>query len=285
MDKTTEQHFAFGENWRRFLNHLDEERIRAAETSLQDLLGLSSLAGKVFFDLGCGSGLFSLAARRLGAEVLSLDRDAQSVSCAQYLRQRYFPDDPHWTIRTASILDKEVMAALGQAEVVYSWGVLHHTGALWQALGNVLPLVAPGGKLAIAIYNQQGFATSVWTRVKKLYVSSHTVLRPVIAGMVCAYFETWNMLDRLVHLKNPLPFQDWRHYKRERGMSRWHDYVDWAGGYPFEAARVDEVFSFVSAAGMVLEQLRTVGCGLGCNEYVFVRPGQAPQGSLPVDKP
>lgn len=137
--------FAFGENWGRFLNALNDERIAKAENSLKTMLGLERLDGLNFLDVGSGSGLFSLAARRLGAHVVSFDYDPQSVACTQELRRRFFSDDVHWVIEQGSVLDSDYLTQLGQFDVVYSWGVLHHTGAMWQALENVVPLVRGGG--------------------------------------------------------------------------------------------------------------------------------------------
>lgn len=278
MDNT--KRFDFGSNWNAFLSVLDEERINAAEAALKVLICAESLSGKRFLDIGCGSGLSSLAARRLGARVHSFDYDPQSVACTSTLRRLHYPDDADWTVEQGSALDQEYLAGLGQADVVYSWGVLHHTGAMWQAVENVLPLVAPGGTLALALYNFQGPATRVWTAVKRLYVSSPRGAQLLISALVCGYFEWWNMVDRLLHLKNPLPFADWSAYKAQRGMSRWHDYVDWAGGYPFETATPDQLFGFVHPRGFELVRMKTLGSGLGCNEFTFTRkPGfNAPVG-------
>ena len=33
-----------------------------------------------------------------------------------------------WTIETGDILNADYLAALGQFDAVYAWGVLHHTG-------------------------------------------------------------------------------------------------------------------------------------------------------------
>jgi 2-polyprenyl-6-hydroxyphenyl methylase/3-demethylubiquinone-9 3-methyltransferase len=109
------------------------------------MVEVEDFQGKSFLDIGSGSGLFSLAARRLGAKVHSFDYDPQSVSCTKELKQRYFPNDSDWTIGQGSVLDVDYIKSLGKFDIVYSWGVLHHTGALWQALDNAsLPVVDRG---------------------------------------------------------------------------------------------------------------------------------------------
>src|SRR5450631_3604007 len=162
--------FRFGANWTRFLTVVDGARIAAAQTSLREMLGVSSLQGRRFLDIGCGSGLFSLAARSLGAEVHSFDFDPQAVACAQELKQRYFPGDSAWRVDEGSVLDSEFVNGLGQFDVVYSWGVLHHTGSMWVAMENAISRVAnPQGTLFIAIYNDQGWKSHAWWFVKILH--------------------------------------------------------------------------------------------------------------------
>ena len=132
------ERFGFGANWTRFLTVLDEARICDAENSLRRMLGVQTLRGRRFLDIGCGSGLFSLAARRLGAQVHSFDFDLQSVACAQELKRRYFPSDEMWQVEQGSILDRQFIDRLGFFDVVYSWGVLHHTGSMWVAIENAI---------------------------------------------------------------------------------------------------------------------------------------------------
>jgi SAM-dependent methyltransferase len=263
--------FAFGANWRMFLSVLTEERIRRAEASLEQMLGPASLDGKRFLDLGCGSGLFSLAARRLGADVYSFDFDRDSVACAEELRRRYFPDDPAWQISAGSVLDNDYMRRLGAFDVAYSWGVLHHTGALWRALENVCAAVAPRGRLFIAIYNDQGSKSIWWTRVKRLYNQLPTPLRQMYLLAFAGLLELGAVSVAMARLQPSRVVSRWTGYENVRGMSRWHDVIDWIGGYPFEVATPEAVFDFCHARGFTLSRLKTCYGRMGCNEYVFVR--------------
>lgn len=266
------ERFKFGENWARFLSALDESRITIAEQSLKTMLGRESLEGLRFIDVGSGSGLFSLAARRLGGEVLSFDFDPLSVQCAKVLRSRFFPGDPLWSIHEGSVLDPDFIDGLGQFDIVYSWGVLHHTGNMWKALDLVTRLVQPGGDLFIAIYNDQGAISRRWARVKKLYCSG-PFGRWLVKGICIPYFVLPPLLRDLIKLRDPTRI--YREYKRERGMSRVHDWCDWLGGYPFEVAKPEEIFKFYKAKGFELQELITCGGGLGCNQYVFHRSPQS----------
>lgn len=259
------KHFDFGENWSRFLKVLNEDRILQAAESLRTMVGFS-LAGKSFIDVGSGSGLFSLAARRMGARVHSFDYNLKSVYCTEEVRRRYFPGDPLWTIQQASILDTKYLSSLGKFDVVYAWGVLHHTGAMWEALQNVAQLVDAGGTLFIAIYNDQGKPSGRWRMVKRFYISSPEFVRTVLAAAVCVALWWRRWLKDFLRLR---PFETWRYGGQSRGMSTWFDVIDWVGGYPFEVARPDEIFDFYRQRGFVLEKLRTEGDNFGCNEFIF----------------
>ena len=137
------ERFQFGANWTSFLETLDDERIEGAELSLKTMIGIGDLSGKQFLDIGSGSGLFSLAARSLGAKVYSIDYDPKSVECTRELKKRYFPGDDNWVIEEASVLNKQYMTSLGKFDIVYSWGVLHHTGDMQKALNNaIIPVTA-----------------------------------------------------------------------------------------------------------------------------------------------
>lgn len=263
------ERYTFGDNWTAFLRLLDEDRIGSAEDSLKDMLGVESLEGKSFLDVGSGSGLFSLAARRLGAKVRSFDFDPQSVECTRELKRRYFPQDPHWIIEQGSVLHQSFLAGLGEFDIVYSWGVLHHTGAMWQALGNVVPLVATMGQLFISIYNDQGRASRSWTRVKRAYVHAPRPLKGAI--LLASLVRLWGPSAIRKILAGELKELRLAKLTQPRGMDLWHDAKDWVGGYPFEVAKPEQIFDFYRDRGFELKRMITCAGGLGCNQFVFVR--------------
>lgn len=259
------ERFEFGRNWARFLRQLDEERVDAAAQSLAASLKVNTLRGVTFLDVGSGSGLFSLAARRLGARVHSLDYDPESVGCTRELKRRYFPGDPHWRVEEGSALDAQYLRSLGRFDVVYSWGVLHHTGDMWTAVGNVAGLVADGGSLFLSLYNDQGPASVRWRRVKRLYNRLPRGLRFLVVAPAF-WVIYWRRLVKDALAGHPL--RTVRQYG-DRGMSLWRDLIDWVGGYPFEVATPERVFEFCQTRGFLLTGLRTCGGTCGCNEFVF----------------
>lgn len=264
----SELRFGFGRNWKDFLALYTEERIQTATESLQHRLSTKSLVDRTFLDIGSGSGLFSLAARRLGASVFSFDFDPDSVACAKKLKEQFFPNDPNWTVRQGSVLDEAFIGALGSFDIVYSWGVLHHTGSMWKAIDKAASLVKPGGCFFISIYNNQGRASRMWTAAKRAYNSLPKPLRFLV--LFPCLIRLWGPRT-VIDLMRGKPFETWRNYSTNRGMSAWHDVVDWVGGYPFEVAKPEEIFAFCKARGFNLEQFQTCAGGHGCNEFVFTR--------------
>jgi len=273
--------FAFGKNWRAFVDkYLNAERIEEARQSLIDFTKGYDFRGKRFVDIGCGSGLFSLCAHRLGADVTSFDVDPDSVACCQFLREQEGRPE-NWRGLHGSILDDEFVRELGQYDFVYSWGVLHHTGEMWRAIANAADMVEASGSFYLAIYNKaDGFAfyddgrfgpSSLWLREKKIYASLPPILQnaidyAVMGTMIALYAVT---------LHNPV--KRIRSHKALRGMSWRIDIKDWLGGYPYEYASVAEIFAFLEPRGFTLKNLISTN-GLRNNEFLFVRGAHTPGG-------
>ncbi len=284
----TGERFEFGKNWRQFLSTLSDEKIILAEQSLQRFLDAERLDGKTFLDIGSGSGLYSLVARRLGAHVRSFDFDSNSVACTKELRRRYFPNDDHWVIEQRSVLDHEFLTSLGEFDIVYSWGVLHHTGAMWQALDSVKQLVKPGGQLYIAIYNHLGEVTDAWRKIKRSYNQLPSILHMPYALSIIVPIEARTILSHLRRRDLGAYLRRWTDYPvQSRGMSKWYDWIDWIGGYPYECATIEQIVDFYGKDGFALEVLGSRASGIGCNEFVFRRKagrGEALDNPLPQSR-
>jgi 2-polyprenyl-3-methyl-5-hydroxy-6-metoxy-1,4-benzoquinol methylase len=263
--------FAFGENWAGFLSHLDDQRIVEAERSLQWLLGRERLDGLTFLDIGSGSGLSSLAARRLGAHVRSFDYDPQSVECTRLLRDRYFSLDAQWEVESGSVLDPAYLSTLGHFDIVYSWGVLHHTGAMYRAIELAAERVKPDGFFVFALYRATRLCW-FWRWEKRWYMQASPALQ-TLARFVYL---------KLRHLSFIVTNRSFARYTAEylknRGMEFGHDVHDWMGGYPYESVRPAQVADEMKRLGFtfVRDKVQPYSLGLfgsGCDEYVYRRMG------------
>jgi 2-polyprenyl-6-hydroxyphenyl methylase/3-demethylubiquinone-9 3-methyltransferase len=265
--------FAFGKNWQSFVDTaLNSQRIGKAAGSLRRLLGVDHLRGRTFLDIGCGSGLFSLAACMLGADrVVAFDYDQDSVQASIAVRARAGISAERWRIEQGSILDRTFLDMLDSADVVYSWGVLHHTGAMWQAIDHAAGKISPGGQFALALYNdvQRALGGSrMWWHVKQAY---NAAPQPVKRLMEQGYGAAFLLKDA-ANMRNPLRTVKEYSHDSGRGMDFWHDARDWLGGFPYEYATPAAVFNHLHATfGLQLEYLSTSG-GVGCNEFTFRKP-------------
>lgn len=271
-DRKLEAHFRFGENWRELTKGITESHVRSAIEDITRFSGMTSLAGKTFLDIGCGSGLSSVAAARLGASVSSVDIDPLNIENTNRLLTRFAPAASRWKVWRASILDAQDFKTLPMSDLVYSWGVLHHTGDMWTALANAASLVNKNGHLYLMLYRDARLA-SVWRAVKRAYTKGPAALQFVLRNGFAAIL----ILGMLAKGKNPM--RSIRRYaENSRGMSWYLDIVDWVGGYPFEWAAAPEVVEFLRPRGFELVRLyppespREMGWfGTGSYQYLFRR--------------
>jgi SAM-dependent methyltransferase len=252
--------FDFGSNWQAFSDRfIDAQRLALAVGSLQSLLEKDTLNGVSFLDVGCGSGLFSIAAHQLRASrVTGIDINPRCIAVSERNRDRLVPGAPISFVR-ASVLSPETLDAFGAFDVVYAWGSLHHTGAMWEAIRNAAARVNIDGTLVVAIYNKH-FTSPLWKTIKWLYNQLPGIAQRF---MVVLFAVIIYVAKFLVTWRNPLD--------KERGMDFWYDVIDWVGGYPYEYATRDDVKNFVCGQGFVLHQCIPAPVPTGCNEFVFVK--------------
>lgn len=257
--------FSFGENWLAYVREdLSEDRIQMAVDSIKTFTGAADLQGRSFLDLGCGSGLFSLAAHRLGAtKITSVDRDRASLEATCQLR-RVVGAPPHWSVLQGDILDSAFVAKLSAADFVYCWGVVHHTGAMYRAIENVCQLVKADGLLELAVYNRQRLSPA-WHAIKRFYNRAPSVVQKSMVGS----YGCVSLASKVLRGENPLGFL--RQYSvSSRGMSFKRDLADWLGGLPYEYATPEEIQAFVKPLGFQLLNVKVVN-NHGCNRFLFMR--------------
>lgn len=238
--------------------------MESAKQNILRWISQEQVAGKRVIDIGSGSGIHSLGFHRLGAaEVQSVDVDPKSVAATQSLwSQAGQPDN--WRVREGSILDGAWVRGLGEFDIVYSWGVLHHTGSMWDAIGNAMSLIAPYGLLWISIYQKGPKYVRDLALKQKYNVASASGKRWMERKWIAR-----DMFRRAKRLKSPFGWFQ----KTSRGMNSYHDLIDWLGGLPYEVADANEILQFGRQHELVLEQIRTVKEG-GCSNYLMRRiPG------------
>ena len=275
MVLTTQHKFAFGRNWAQYARHITLTEVGQATDDLLQLVGVSGVEGKSFLDIGCGSGIHSLAALKAGAAyVRAVDVDEDSIATTRSLLQEKATAGNYDTGRLDILVPAGAVPGDRHYDVVYSWGVLHHTGDLWRAVENAISYVAPGGKFVIAIYKKTPLC-GFWKAEKAFYSRLHPVLRFPITLFYAALY----LLGIAVTGKNPYRYV--REYKNNRGMNFWYDCIDWLGGYPYQSATPDEIRKFVEARGFKLvaeRNTRPARCagifGTGCAEYAFIQQGK-----------
>lgn len=254
--KTT---FSFGRNWIDYVkNFLNEKQLDIAKESLFRYLPEEEYKNKTLIDIGCGSGIFSLNALRSGCKkVVSFDVDEYSVNATNLVKNKFFdliPKNSEWNIFKASILDGKVIDKLrNTGDIVYSWGVLHHTGSMWEAIKNAAQIVKPQGYFILAIYNKAS-SSEYWLSVKKFYNQSPRIIKVLLAHLFFAYiiFRRLGSYVKALILGRKKPFSFKDILERERGMSIFYDVIDWLGGYPYEYASFEEIKNFVEKLGFKL---------------------------------
>ena len=258
-------HFAFGKNWASYARLVTDARVEEAIASLRRLAG-GDLTGKRFLDIGCGSGLHSLAALRLGAgEVVALDIDPDSVATTRELLAANAAGQ-RCSVIERSIFDPQI-GSMGSFDFVYSWGVLHHTGDMYRALRAAAGLVAPGGQFIFALYRHTPLCW-FWKLEKRWYAGASPVAQ---ARAQAVYVNVFKLLNR----RN---FKDYvANYAQKRGMDFHHDVHDWLGGWPYESISPAQTDRLMQQLGLrqirgFLVPGRALGLlGSGNDEYVYGR--------------
>lgn len=287
--------FEFGENWSKFIaQNFSEAMVTQSRNALCRFLHMPTLKGLSFLDIGSGSGLSSLAAWRAGAKnIISFDFDPLAVQTTQNLRSHVGNPD-NWKIMQGDVLDTSFIHSLPRFDIVYSWGVLHHTGHMYDGVRNAAYSCKPSGLLALALYSYTAYANGMacglpgpeeWLEIKRRYLHAGKLRRRF---MELDYLWRCHCASPNGNLKEVAKglgeiWNHWRDYDSSgRGMDFWTDIRDWLGGWPMEFADESELCRQVQNDGEF--SLLRMNTGEGNTEFLF-RRSSAGNADLDADSP
>ena len=106
-------------------------------------------AGKQVLDAGCGNGRWIEGFLRLGSEVTAID---VSEAALRHVRRVY---GDRIRVLRGSILEADSLLAGQEFDLVFSWGVLHHTENAADAMKTLARLVKQDGFLYLYLYGKE----------------------------------------------------------------------------------------------------------------------------------
>lgn len=141
--------------------YADVERRRyELEPFIPGFAGFEQWRGKRVLEVGVGLGTDFVRFVRAGAEATGVDLTEAAVAA---VRQRLALEGMDADLRVADA--EKLPFGDGAFDLVYSWGVLHHTPNTRRALAEVRRVLRPGGEARIMLYSRRSWvALGVWLR-------------------------------------------------------------------------------------------------------------------------
>jgi ubiquinone/menaquinone biosynthesis C-methylase UbiE len=138
----------FTEGSLEYFEEIENYRYRV-ESCIHSFAQFTRWRGKKILEVGCGAGTDLLQFARAGAEVCAVDLSPHSAALA---RRRLILYGLKSDIREADA--EHLPFPDGYFDLVYSWGVIHHTPDTAAAVKEIFRVLKPGGQIRIMIYNR-----------------------------------------------------------------------------------------------------------------------------------
>ena len=120
-----------------------------AEPHILDFAGFHLWRGRRVLEIGCGIGTDAEQFARHGAEYVGIDISQESLDIC---RQRFGVYELHGEFHQGSVDDLTFLQSLGQFDLVYSYGVLHHFPGMGLHLQNIANILPQQGELRFMVY-------------------------------------------------------------------------------------------------------------------------------------
>jgi len=131
-----------------FYQEVTDRRYRV-EPHMKDFAGFHLWQGKRVLEVGCGIASDGEEFAKHGAEYVGIDYSDQSIEVACNRFNVLGLEGEFYNIDASN---SEQTSALGQFDLVYSYGVIHHFPAIKTIVDNVHSLLKPGGEFRFMVY-------------------------------------------------------------------------------------------------------------------------------------
>ena len=175
---------------RKFFDEVEKFRYQT-QPFMSDLMGFNAYNGKKLLEVGCGLGTDLLQFAKGGASVTGVDLTPRSI---ELVEKRF---SQVGLAVDAQVADAENLPFEDKTfDIVYSFGVLHHTPNTQKAIDEIYRVLKPGGQIVIMLYHKNSLHVWIGTPLHALFAPKENGQASTVEDWVRVYDGADNPLGK-----------------------------------------------------------------------------------------